>query len=1307
MCNVKFGVEFTIDALKAQNFDACFVAVGCSHSAKLRLENDHAPGILDSGVFLDSVARAEGVNVGNHVIVVGGGMAAVDSARTALRLGAKKVEVLYRRSVNEMSAPAERVRAAQDEGVEFRFLTNINTILVEDGEMVGIECVKTRLGEERDMNDCRRAHRIEGSDFTLEPSLLITAVGNNVGEEFFRLTKLPRGDDGTINCDPETGVIDNFMFAGGDCVMGPTYVANCISSARKVSLMIDAKVRGLMYPSTKARYCHTMGKSLGDVNPDHYKNYPKIPRIHDHAPMRYRIGLKTLVEPSWSVDDAVRESGRCMQCGCTDAESCKLRDVTSHLKMNQPVLKVTRGLVDLSNPFFKLDMSKCIGCEVCIKVCEQIRGASVITQEDLEVIPIGGSLPNPIFYSKCESCGACVDVCPVNARSMKRKDHIAAKESVVICPYCGCGCSELVGTYNGRIVSVRGNPDSPANHGQLCLKGRFGLDYTNSHQRLTHPLLKKDGVFVEASWDEALDFVAEKLLEIKTAHGPDSIMGFASAKCTNEDNYVFQKFMRGVIGTNNVDHCARLCHASTVSGLAQSVGSGAMTNPSDDLLLSKCIVIIGSNTSEAHPIISLRIKQAASRPDVRIFVIDPREIEVCQYAEKHLRQRPGTDVALLNSMMHVIVTEGLMDFDFVSMRTEGWDETWEVVQKFTPEVAEEITGVPAGDIRAVARAYATADTASLVWAMGITQSSHGTDNVLALANLAMLTGQIGRAGAGLFPLRGQNNVQGCCDMGGLPEFFTGYQRIDNEQAREKMANEWKIPVENLSTTVGGHSTRMVEKMHDSTMKAAYFMGENPAMSDPNITHFLEALDKCELVVCQDIFLTETARHAHVVFPSSSLLEKTGSITNTERRVQLTTAACDLPGASHQDYAIVCDVATRMGYEMYYPSSEEICAEIARVTPSYGGNLHSRLKEQTLQWPCPDANHQGTPILHMKEFTRGRGKFYPTDFREAIELPDTEYPYLFSTGRILHHFHTGTMTCKSAGLVDFVPRPFVEMNAHDAAELAVEENDYVRVTTRRGTVVALVKVQRVPEKNIFMPFHFHQAPANLLTNDALDPVCSIPELKVCAARVERYDATMDQSTTGIDMPQYHPINLDDVTLVINAGGKSVRMGTDKALVEYEGKPLVKHVLDNLSFLKNKLIISNHPEDLAQFGVDVVADAIHDVGPLGGLYTALGDVKTSYVVFVACDMPNVTEEFVHSLLLVASQSCVDAVVPVLDEIPQPLCAFYCKECRPFVKDQIDTETFQISAFLNRVESYRWIVPDRSRNVFKNVNTPQDLK
>jgi formate dehydrogenase major subunit/formate dehydrogenase alpha subunit len=675
------------------------------------------------------------------------------------------------------------------------------------------------------------------------------------------------------------------------------------------------------------------------------------------------------------------------------------------------------------------------------------------------------------------------------------------KRTLTVCPYCGVGCTFYLVSDEGRLVGVEPSSTNPVNRGGLCVKGWNAFAFVHHPDRLTTPLLRRDGILQPASWDEALDRVVEQLRSVQERHGADSIMFASSAKATNEENYLLMKLARAVFGTNNIDHCARLCHSSTVTGLAETFGSGAMTNSISCFDRTDVILIIGSNTTEQHPLIGTRILNAALS-GTQLIVADNRRIRLARHAALHLRHRNGSDVALLNGMMHVIIAEGLADTEFIAARTENYPLLAESVTDWTPERAAAATGLQADEIRAAARLFAHAERAMIVYSMGITQHSHGVDNVRCIASLALLTGNVGRPGTGVNPLRGQNNVQGGCDMGALPDLYSGYRKVSDPQVRDIFAQAWGIA--KLPENPGLPLTRAMDAASSGKLRGMFIMGENPMLSDPDQGHARKVLEGLELLVVQDIFLTETAALADIVLPAACYAEKEGTFTNTERRVQRLYKAVEPPGEARSDWEIICDLAERAGYGgMRYSNPGEIMAEAACLTPIYGGITYDRLNQHGLQWPCPDRSHPGTPILHRERFTRDLGKFSPVIHRLPTELPDDRFPLVLTTGRTGFHWHTGSMTRRTHLLHREEPGSFIELHPDDAARLGVRNRDRLLVSSRRGEVSTEARVTTVVIPGVvFMPFHFVEGAANALTNNALDPESHIPEFKVCAVRVEK-------------------------------------------------------------------------------------------------------------------------------------------------------------------------------------------------------------
>lgn len=788
---------------------------------------------------------------------------------------------------------------------------------------------------------------------------------------------------------------------------------------------------------------------------------------------------------------------------CKKIGKCKLHEYCERYDVDMASYEGIKNKyeIDDSNPFYSYDATKCIICRKCVRVCAELQGVGAIGLcERGFATHISPAFEGDLENSPCVSCGNCVSNCPTGALMPKKTVSAMYTERVLTtCSYCGVGCQMYLVKKGNKIIGVE-PARGPSNKGLLCVKGKFGYDFIGHPDRLKTPLIKKDGEFVPATWEEAIELIASKVKETKEKYGADAFAGLSSARCTNEDNYVFQKMMRAAIGTNNVDHCARLCHASTVAGLATTLGSGAMTNSIDETEYEDCIFVTGTNTTENHPVIGTKMKRAVKN-GAKLIVAEPREIELAKMADIYLQIKPGTNIALYNGMANAVLEAGLEDKEYIASRTEGFEEWKAIIAEYTPEKAAEICGVKAEDIRAAAKMYAEAKTAGIFYAMGVTQFATGTAGVMATSNLSLLCGKMGKEFCGVNPLRGQNNVQGACDMGALPGDLPGYQKIAKPDVIEKFNKAWDTK---LSTNSGLTVTEIMNKAGDQ-IKFLYIMGENPMLSDPDINHVEHALNEIDFVVVQDIFLTETAALADVVLPAASFAEKDGTFTSTERRVQKVRKAVNAPGVAKSDWEILSDVMAALGYKNKFTTSAEVMDEIASVTPSYGGMSYDRLDGDGLQWPCPTKDHPGTKFLHASAFPRAGGKaiFLGAKYEDPRETPDEEYPLVFTTGRILYHYHTRTMTGKSEGLNKKAGKSYVEINPTDAARLGIADGDMVKVASRRGEITTTAKVTDITGAgSVFMPFHFVDGAANYITNPAVDPIAKIPELKVCACKITK-------------------------------------------------------------------------------------------------------------------------------------------------------------------------------------------------------------
>lgn len=794
----------------------------------------------------------------------------------------------------------------------------------------------------------------------------------------------------------------------------------------------------------------------------------------------------------------------CLTCEVNG--NCELQDVAASVGIHD--VRYPEGEThlhrekDLSHPYMTSDLSKCINCYRCVRACDEVQGEFVLNMAgrgfDSHIIK---GHDQSFMESDCVSCGACAQACPTSAISdvFESKSVAKAEKTRTVCTYCGVGCNLEVSTKNGEILSIQAPYDAAANGGHTCLKGRYAFKFYNHPDRLRTPLIKRNGKFEEASWDEAYDFITDKFKQLIADHGPDSIAGISSARTPNEENYLMQKFMRAVVGTNNIDCCARVCHSPTALGMQRAFGTGAATNSIDDLNYTDCIIVIGANPTDAHPVTGAKIKQKLMKGTLGI-VIDPRKIELAKYAKYHLQLRPGTNVALLNMMLYYIITEDVMDKDFVANRTEGFEEFKAEILKLDMDELAAITGVDKDLVKEASLAYAKANAAMEFHGLGVTEHSQGTFTVQLIADLAMITGNVGKRGAGMNPLRGQNNVQGAADMGAQPHQGAGYLDVTNPEinARYNTFYNAKVP-----SHVGYKIPEMFDAAIKGDLKALWLIGEDVVQTDPNTQKVMKAMDSLELLVVQEIFMTETAKHATVILPGASFLEKNGTFTNGERRVQRVKKVVEPLEGTKPDGEIIVDLMNRMGYPQPPYTPEGMLEEISKIVPFFMGITWDNLGDNGLQWPVFEGG-KDTPMLHIKEFKRGLGKFTFQNFKESkeVETHGKDYPYIITTNRELEHYNCGTMT-RRTGNVDILTEDVLLINPKDAADNMIEDGQMVCVESPRGKVdIKAFITDEVKPGVMSSTFHFPEIMLNNITSDVHDSEAMCPEYKVVMCRVRK-------------------------------------------------------------------------------------------------------------------------------------------------------------------------------------------------------------
>lgn len=790
---------------------------------------------------------------------------------------------------------------------------------------------------------------------------------------------------------------------------------------------------------------------------------------------------------------------------CDKGNRCELRKIAADLGIGAIEFDRIRRFYtkEEANPFIERDLTKCIMCGKCVRACQEIQVVGAIDYADRGF----NSRPSPPFgmpldKSSCEFCGTCVTLCPVGALSEKSKRYYGSgtKSIPTTCSFCGSGCSIYLEVKDNQVVGVRPNTVNSVNNISLCARGHYGYDFIHNPDRLKTPLIRKNGELTETTWDEALDYVAKKLAEIKKKHGPESLGVFGSFRCTNEENYLLQKFTRVALGTNNICNSARMSTQPTITGLTRAFGYGCATNLFEDIEKSRVILLIGANPHDSHPLIAQKIKRAVKFNDAKLILLEPRRTKMAPFATKCLRPNPGTDLAFINGMMNVILDENLYDKSFVEKRVEGLDKLRDCINRYPPQYAAKVTGITEEEVADAARLFAGAESTSIIYGTGITQYINAAYSVIAIANLALLTGNMGKSGSGVYPLVKENNGQGACDMGVLSDFLPGYRKVSDPDARALYEKEWKVA---LPVAEGMSGIEMISRAMNKDIRAVINVGANPVAIFPDSNAMKRALESLDLLVVLDIFLTQTAELAHVVLPGACFAEKDGTFTNSERRIQRIRKAVDPPGESRPDWRIIADLVARMGFEADYSSPAEIMDEIARTTPIYGEVSYERLEREPLHWPCISQDDSGTHNLYVDSFPIGKGQFTKVEYLVPDEEPDIEYPFYLLTRSSLYHFGSGARTRRSERLTEVSSECFLEISPEDARELQIAEGQQVKIVSKTGSITLPARItEGLPRKTLFVPAPLEAAEVNSLFSAELDVLTRIPNNKSCTVKIER-------------------------------------------------------------------------------------------------------------------------------------------------------------------------------------------------------------
>ena len=988
-CNQALGRDFILSQLRTQGYEAVFLAVGAWRSTQLGLPGEELPGIITGLDFLLQNTMGQPPDLGTQVLVIGGGNAAMDAARTALRLGAEQVSLLYRRSRKEMPAHREEVAAAEEEGVRMDFLVSPTRLIVENGRVTGMEFIRNEL-READSSGRARPFPIPGSETVVPATTIIVAIGQAVDLTFMEkdpeikglaLTKwgTPQADEGTLQSSLP------YLFVGGDFFRGPQTVIQAIADGRRAAQAIHQYLNNETLTPEVKPFNISKGR-LAEVDPANFEGIAHRSREHGaHLPLEERQHNFKEVELTLADAQVRKEAARCLSCGCQDAFDCRLRWYSQRYQINIDQLPIwTRRVHPLQegHPEIAIDPNKCITCRKCVHGCSEYQVQFAVELNEMPAISEGGPpVYAPGINDRCVHCGLCAAYCPTGALEEKVAGAPGPWKLAKVkttCTFCGLGCQLFLKKAGDQIIKVKGVEGILPNAGHLCVKGHFRFDFVQHSDRLRTPLIREGDRFREASWGEALDLVAGRIREIGSRYGSGALAALSSGRCTNEEHYLLQKLTRAVFKTNNIDHYTRMVPSIWIAGLDSAFGIGAMTNSIAEIERSKVILVFSSDTAVDHPVAGAAIKRAVKN-GARLIVLDSRRTELADKATLWLRLRPGTDVAAINGLMQVIVSDGLDDKDYIRERTEGFESLRKSLEAYTPARVSQLTGVSERDIRAAAWLYAS-EPAAIYYSLSLTRTAKGLDSVKAIANLAMLCGNVGLPNTGVNPLGIYNNVQGACDMGCLPDLFPGYQAVVDPEVRKKIARAWSLA--NLPERPGLSWLDMKGASLGKEIRGMYILGGNPETPTAGSEVLSQGVGALDLLVVQNIFMTETAKLAHVVLPGTSFAEKDGTFTNTERRVQRVRQAIRPIGDSKPDWQILSELSTRLGYPMFYTGPEAVFEEMRSLNPSYAGISYRRIESTGLQWPCPTEDHPGTPFLHRDRFTRGLGKFQVIEFRSA-------------------------------------------------------------------------------------------------------------------------------------------------------------------------------------------------------------------------------------------------------------------------------------------------------------------------------------